>query len=572
MVHAVGDDTDAELEFGTDWVPPQQRRGRMVPTRQMRGDGLTVTGVPDADRWDSLLQATGATSITPSGTTTPPEVLPLSTPMPTLGSSVPDAGDAPHPPSRDGSANEPMAPDGETDLFAAPAASGGTHTPVPPRCAILDDDVMPQRRPTAPSDAAVSGHKEDDDTEAAEMLRHGAVTVQATPHLHPPRRNRRVIIALAAALALMVAITAGVLLGPLRTHTARPDEPPSGRSGIDVPGIPNGEPITVQSYDGPSAPGYSTAPAWSVTPSPGTRSAATPLGLVLVDKDQLKILSLRDGQQAAAAPLAGPVQFVSTTMMDGAPAVVWRAGDRLTWFDGGAISGVDLPPNAQVSSAGRSLVITAEDRTAATVIDGRLIRIPIPADQVVLSSDGDIAFSADDALNLWRWSLPQLAPTPVTLAVPADGLKLVRLLTAGHAMVASVWAEVSSPQGQPPALVATHDSAGRLLSARRVSASIAMTADWQRTIGSEVATLDRLSINLRTGRIEAWCDTCTMRGGFGPLFQTVAQRTASTPGGAGFLLGSTLWLTDNRVVAASSDQQIVVLGTGDGFTAYPKSP
>ncbi|GAB2919980.1 hypothetical protein GCM10027047_16730 [Rhodococcus aerolatus] len=274
--------------------------------------------------------------------------------------------------------------------------------------------------------------------EGSDEVWHAVVTAggelfDATAPRTGPGRGRWVAAAAAAAVLVLGAATTAVLMtrpAPTPVVAAAPAAPPTG-TPTPYPQLP--------------PPGFAGVADWSAPVAPGAVPVLTDSAVLTVTgttgSPQVTALDPGTGLPAWSVPLprgAATTGGLHLALIDTTPVVATSTGTDLLWWplapaaDGThPQSSVSLPPQATVSWAGTTPLVTVPGQHAAAVTRGALTDRPVPAGATALgatTSDGGVEVVAANSVGqLWRLTLAgdtTTIPAPTTLPTPAGATTL----------------------------------------------------------------------------------------------------------------------------------------------------
>ena len=366
-----------------------------------------------------------------------------------------------------------------------------------------------------------------------------------------PRRPGLVTTVIAA--AVVVAVTSMIAWPTLFSGP-----PPAPAPSSEPPTVDPVGPLTVGvPVAGQIAPGFADTASWQIDLRDGAKVAGTPLGLVEVAGNRLRLYGAGTGAALFEVKLTDPVLSLAAGRDGSTEVLAWLSGGELHWWSmGESVQAAPADWASDLSASGGRVLVAGGTRTA-TLAGGKLVEFRLPSGRGILgvtargvvAADSDGLYLLDPATQLSR---------PIDLRPPTLGYRPVRWagLAAGFAVV--VWSPVANPAPGQPVTVALHNFDGRVMGHSDMPFQVASSATWLRTMGQQVGTFATVGFALVDGTVMVECDGCTLSGGFGPLV------AAAQGGVTGLWRNGTLVPSTVEIVAATSGYLLV----RDGSTVY----
>lgn len=250
-------------------------------------------------------------------------------------------------------------------------------------------------------------------------------------------------------------------------------------------------------------PGFSATPTWRSQIAADAAITANERGVAIVDGTDLTVLDPRTGRTRYSGEVPSTPSFVADTTVDGTPALVWRSGDSAWALLDGASEPVkyELPTDARVSSAGTSVLV--KDGNLLFTLGGEgLVEVPTPrSGSTPMAIDGDVLISAGFAGPVTKTGLEDGSTSDLVLEQPAEGLQIIRWVTAGHGKVVTLWGEpgASTSSGHRIQLVVHSLDDGRITSTVSTTTDSVGEAEWVRGQGFDLAVIGPYLFDMRSG-------------------------------------------------------------------------
>lgn len=253
-------------------------------------------------------------------------------------------------------------------------------------------------------------------------------------------------------------------------------------------------------------PGFPAGPVWRKPLSATAQVTAAQAGTFIFDNRALTILDNATSAVVSEQSIDGDVVFAQETRISGEPGMVWRIGNTLHgWFPSLAKApavAADIPADAVISTAGTDLLVTARDGKISTFTKTGLAPLVAVEGKTALAVDGDKLLSAKYSGSLTLSSLDGKTRQDVPLTAPAEGLQVMKWVTAGHGLAVLLWS--AFPESHDPnnrVTVAVYRQAtGDLLSSMEISLSrVDEDPVWVRGNGFVWASFAGYAYNQSTG-------------------------------------------------------------------------
>lgn len=259
--------------------------------------------------------------------------------------------------------------------------------------------------------------------------------------------------------------------------------------------------------------GYAPRPLWTTPPlNRGIRTALVPNGIAYVTAtNELVIADRATGAEKWRAPFTdGDVkQQLASLTVDGKPSVVVLAGGTLRWWD--VVSGNEknlvLPAKSAFVPSGNGLVLHLGEGEAGTIVDGKLVSVPLPKGSTPVSAEKDGSLVAVSSLGSYqlRPGLPAGEPKPFDPPVGYSGQpRIAGYLPAGGGQVLTLWSS-PSPGGAPLLVVYGQTSQGFVPAFRAELRSTAggqpFDAMWKPSPSGDWGTLGRYLVDVYRGEV-----------------------------------------------------------------------
>ena len=319
-------------------------------------------------------------------------------------------------------------------------------------------------------------------------------------------------------------------------------------------------------------PGFDNSPTWETEVPKRASVTASDRGVLLVYKNRLEVLDADTGKTRYKTTIDEAPTFAVDTVIDGQPALLWQSGDTAeALFDGEKEpKSYQLPQNARITSAGKSVLIKSGNQLSTFSTDG-LENVPTPkAGSTPMAIENDELYSSD-------WNGPVKAKNVKTgeersieLERPADELQIIDWISAGHGKAITLWGEqgASTNSGHRIQLVVHSLDDGSILSTVTTTTDIVGEKSWVRGQAGERAYIGPYLFDLRSGLLLTDVSSRDVhlsepRGNIVPC--TMDTNTSC------LLAGKHAFKTDTDLLAVVNDgEEALVLGDDSTVRAYPK--
>lgn len=253
-------------------------------------------------------------------------------------------------------------------------------------------------------------------------------------------------------------------------------------------------------------PGFPAGPVWRKPLSVTAQVTAAQAGTFIFDNRALIILDNSTGAVLSEQTIDGDVVFAQETRISGEPGMVWRIGNTLHgWVPSLAKApavAADIPADATISTAGTDLLVTGRDGKLSTFTKTGLVPLKGIEGKIALGVDGDKLSSAKYSGSLTLSSLDGKTRQDVPLNAPAEGLQVMKWVTAGHGLAVLLWSAFpESHDPKNPVTVAVYrQSSGDLLSSMEITfGRVEEDPVWVRGSGFVWASFAGYAYNQSTG-------------------------------------------------------------------------
>ncbi len=266
--------------------------------------------------------------------------------------------------------------------------------------------------------------------------------------------------------------------------------------------------------------------------------------------------------------------FAVDTRIGGRAALLWQVGDSAqALFDGESTpKSYSLPPNTRISSAGTSVLVKSGNRLATFGEDG-LIDVPTPeSGSTPMAVENGELYSADFDGPVVATNIESGDKRDIDLEAPADGLRIIKWISAGHGKVIALWGEqgASTNSGHRIQLVVHSLDDGSILSTVTTTTDIVGEMSWVRGQGGQRAYIGPYLFDLETGLLLA--DTTRADVNLSEPRGTIVPCTIDNEA-ACLIAGQTAYRSDTRLLAVTDNgNQAIVDGVDSTIRAYPKRP
>ena len=191
-------------------------------------------------------------------------------------------------------------------------------------------------------------------------------------------------------------------------------------------------------------PGFDNSPTWETKIPKTPRSRPQIVVSSSSTAGKVEVLDSATGKTRYWVKTSEAPTFAVDTIIDGKPALLWQAGDTAEALMDGEDKPktYQLPENARITSAGKNVLIKSGRPFSSTFgVDG-LVNVPTPeSGSTPMAIENDELFSSD-------WNGPVKAKNiksgderSVKLEAPADGLQIIKWVSAGHGKAVTLWGE-----------------------------------------------------------------------------------------------------------------------------------
>ncbi|MFF8893031.1 hypothetical protein [Brevibacterium casei] len=331
--------------------------------------------------------------------------------------------------------------------------------------------------------------------------------------------------------------------------------------------------LTVETTDD-IVPTFENTPTWEAK-IPGSASVtASDRGVLVVDNDKLEVLDPATGEVRYSGTVDQAPTFAVDTRIGGRAALLWQVGDSAqALFDGESTPrSYSLPPNTRISSAGTSVLVKSGNRLSTFGEDG-LIDVPTPeSGSTPMAVENGELYSADFDGPVVATNIESGDKRDIDLEAPADGLRIIKWISAGHGKVIALWGEqgASTNSGHRIQLVVHSLDDGSILSTVTTTTDIVGEMSWVRGQGGQRAYIGPYLFDLETGLLLA--DTTRADVNLSEPRGTIVPCTIDNEA-ACLLAGQTAYRSDTRLLAVTDNgNQAIVDGVDSTIRAYPKRP
>ncbi len=301
---------------------------------------------------------------------------------------------------------------------------------------------------------------------------------------------------------------------------------------------------------------------------------ASDRGVLVVDGDKLEVLDSATGAVRYSGTVDQAPTFAVDTRIGGRAALLWQVGDSAqALFDGESTpKSYSLPTNTRISSAGTSVLVKSGNRLATFGEDG-LIDVPTPeSGSTPMAVENGELYSADFDGPVVATNIESGDKRDIDLEAPADGLRIIKWISAGHGKVIALWGEqgASTNSGHRIQLVVHSLDDGSILSTVTTTTDIVGEMSWVRGQGGQRAYIGPYLFDLETGLLLA--DTTRADVNLSEPRGTIVPCTIDNEA-ACLIAGQTAYRSDTRLLAVTDNgNQAIVDGVDSTIRAYPKRP
>lgn len=320
-------------------------------------------------------------------------------------------------------------------------------------------------------------------------------------------------------------------------------------------------------------PGFDNSPKWETKIAKDASVTASDRGVLVVDEGKLQVLNSATGKTRYSGKTSEAPTFAVDTVIDGKPALLWQAGDTAEALIDGADKPktYQLPENARITSAGKSVLIKSGNRLSTFGADG-LENVPTPeSGSTPMAIENDELFSSD-------WNGPVKAKNiksgderSIKLEAPADGLQIIKWVSAGHGKAVTLWGEqgASTNSGHRIQLVVHSLEDGSILSTVTTTTDIVGEMSWVRGQGGKRAYIGPYLFDLESGLL--LMDTSSKDIHLSEPRGTIVPCTVDNDDSC-LLAGKHAYRTDTNLLALTNDGGTAIVDGADStIRAYDKT-
>ena len=319
-------------------------------------------------------------------------------------------------------------------------------------------------------------------------------------------------------------------------------------------------------------PGFKNEPAWELPVDPAASVSASERGIVVVKNQTVDIYDPATGRKRTNITMDGDIQIAAETKINNRPALLLRSGDTAeVLFDGeDKTHKYELPKNAEISLAGTSPMIVADDKLyhfhddkvhPVVGIESGFTPMGLDGRKIITAAfDGDVAVSDTDTGLTEKFSLEK----------PGRGLVILKWVTAGHGKIVTVWGESGTDLESDAAVqvVVSDTSQGKIVSTVEAQANRISEAKWERGQGFHLAVFGPYLFDMKTGLL--------VRDEAGEDVRFGEPRGTYTPavveGSPAIVAGDAAYETSNNLMAVDSDgEYAVVRSESDTIRGYAQA-
>lgn len=319
-------------------------------------------------------------------------------------------------------------------------------------------------------------------------------------------------------------------------------------------------------------PGFKNEPAWELPVDPAASVSASERGIVVVKNQTVAIYDPATGRKRATTTMDGDIQIAADTKINNRPALLLRSGDTAeVLFDGeDKTQKYTLPDNAEISLAGTSPMIVADDKLyhfhddkvrPVVGIESGFTPMGLDGRKIITAAfDGDVAVSDTDTGLTEKFSLEK----------PGRGLVILKWVTAGHGKIVTVWGESGTDLESDAAVqvVVSDTSQGKIVSTVEAQANRISEAKWERGQGFHLAVFGPYLFDMKTGLLVRDAADEDVR--FGEPRGTYTP--AVVEGSPAIVAGDAAYETSNNLMAVDSEAEYaVVRSESDTIRGYAKA-
>lgn len=319
-------------------------------------------------------------------------------------------------------------------------------------------------------------------------------------------------------------------------------------------------------------PGFKNEPAWELPVDPAASVSASERGIVVVRNQTVDIYDPATGRKRTNITMDGDIQIAAETKINNRPALLLRSGDTAeVLFDGeDKTHKYELPKNAEISLAGTSPMVVADDKLyhfhddkvhPVVGIESGFTPMGLDGRKIITAAfDGDVAVSDTDTGLTEKFSLEK----------PGRGLVILKWVTAGHGKIVTVWGESGTELESDASVqvVVSDTSQGKIVSTVEAQANRISEAKWERGQGFHLAVFGPYLFDMKTGLL--------VRDEAGEDVRFGEPRGTYTPavveGSPAIVAGDAAYETSNNLMAVNSDgEYAVVRSESDTIRGYAQA-
>ena len=319
-------------------------------------------------------------------------------------------------------------------------------------------------------------------------------------------------------------------------------------------------------------PGFKNEAAWELPVDPAASVSASERGIVVVKNETVDIYDPATGNKRTNITMDGDIQIAADTKINNRPALLLRSGDTAeVLFDGeDKTHKYELPKNAEISLAGTSPMVVADDKLyhfhddkvhPVVGIESGFTPMGLDGRKIITAAfDGDVAVSDTDTGLTEKFSLEK----------PGRGLVILKWVTAGHGKIVTVWGESGTELESDAAVqvVVSDTSQGKIVSTVEAQANRISEAKWERGQGFHLAVFGPYLFDMKTGLLVRDAADEDVR--FGEPRGTYTP--AVVEGSPAIVAGDAAYETSNNLMSVDSDgEYAVVRSESDTIRGYAQA-
>lgn len=319
-------------------------------------------------------------------------------------------------------------------------------------------------------------------------------------------------------------------------------------------------------------PGFKNEAAWELPVDPAASVSASERGIVVVKNETVDIYDPATGNKRTNITMDGDIQIAADTKINNRPALLLRSGDTAeVLFDGeDKTHKYELPKNAEISLAGTSPMVVADDKLyhfhddkvhPVVGIESGFTPMGLDGRKIITAAfDGDVAVSDTDTGLTEKFSLEK----------PGRNLVILKWVTAGHGKIVTVWGESGTDLESDAAVqvVVSDTSQGKIVSTVEAQANRISEAKWERGQGFHLAVFGPYLFDMKTGLLVRDAADEDVR--FGEPRGTYTPSVVE--GSPAIVAGDVAYETSNNLMAVDSDgEYAVVRSESDTIRGYAQA-